>query len=127
MTAPLLVGAAAELGEWYRVRDALVTAAVAFAVFFAINFVYPRGLGFGDVRLSFLLGLALGWQRPLVAFSGLFMGFFLGAVIGMAGIAISKAGRKAEIPFGPFLAAGTYIALLYGYEITDVIFPTLAV
>ena len=122
----LLVAATAEVAEWNRLGDAVVAAVIAFLVFFVINWIYPRGLGFGDVRFSFLLGLMLGWQRPLVAFTGLFLGFLFGAVIGTAGAVISKAGRKAEIPFGPFLAAGAYVAVLYGLELTDWIFPSLS-
>ena len=51
-------------------------------------------------------------------FGGLFLGFFLGAVIGMVLIAVGSRGRKQHIPFGPFLAAGTMIFVLFGDPIT---------
>jgi leader peptidase (prepilin peptidase)/N-methyltransferase len=45
---------------------------------------------------------------------GLFLGFLLGAVVGVVMMAVSKAGRKTALPFGPFLAAGTVLAVFIG-------------
>ena len=69
-----------ELGAFGR---ALLGGAVAFAVFFVIHTVSPRGLGFGDVRLSFLLGCFLGYLSWWHLFFGLFAGFIYGSVIGV--------------------------------------------
>ena len=71
-------------------------------------------MGDGDVRLAPLLGLHLGWIKPGVVPLGLFFGFLLGAVIGVVMMATSKAGRKTALPFGPFLAAGTVLAVFIG-------------
>ena len=72
----------------------------------------------GDVRLSFILGLSLGWLGGQYVFGGLFFGFLYGAVVGIGVIAVEgKAGRKSAVPFGPFLAAGTLTWILWGSEI----------
>jgi leader peptidase (prepilin peptidase) / N-methyltransferase len=65
-------------------------------------------MGFGDVKLAALMGAALGWERLLVA---LFLGFFIGAVVGTV---LRRLGGDREIPFGPFLAAGAMTALFAG-------------
>ena len=79
----------------------------------------PRGMGFGDVRLSFLLGLSLGWLGWGEVAGGLFAGFLYGAVVGVVLIAVKVRGRKQQIPFGPFLAAGTMTFVLFGEPIVD--------
>ena len=64
--------------------------------------VYPRGLGYGDVRLSGLLGLALGylgWGEVLV---GMYAGFLLGGIIGGV-LALAKVVDRKRYPFGPFM------------------------
>jgi leader peptidase (prepilin peptidase)/N-methyltransferase len=114
----LLVGAIAddELGAFGR---ALLGAVAAFAVFFLIHTISPRGLAFGDVRLSFLLGCFLGYLGWWFVFFGLFAGFLYGAVIGSALVVLGKRGRRQHIPFGPFLAAGALTIILVGQPIID--------
>ena len=116
--ALLIAGSALE-DEWGAMGRALLGALCAFAFFFTLHVIVPRGMGFGDVRLSFLLGLFLGWLGWAELFFGLFTGFLLGAIIGAALIAFGKRGRKQHIPFGPFLAAGTMIFILVGGPIVD--------
>lgn len=90
----------------------LLTALFASAFFAAIFFI-SRGkwLGFGDVKLAFLIALFLSWPKILVA---LFAGFILGGIIGIGLIAIHKKTMKSQVPFGPFLVAGTFIAMFFG-------------
>ena len=73
-------------------------------------------MGFGDVKLAFLMGLFLGWPNILVA---LFLAFFIGAIIGIGLIATGKKTLKSEVPFGPFLVAGTFISLFWGQNIIN--------
>jgi leader peptidase (prepilin peptidase)/N-methyltransferase len=115
----LLAGASALEHDWGAYLRALAAGAVAFAIFYVIHFVSPRGMGFGDVRLSFLLGLALGWLGWGEVAGGLFAGFLYGAVVGVALIAVKVRGRKQQIPFGPFLAAGAMTFVLLGEPIVD--------
>lgn len=113
-----LLLAAGVQGTWRRLLVALICAAVEFAVLFAINFASPRALGFGDVRLSPVLGLALGWIGWRWAFWGFLGANFLGAVVGLVLIAAQRAGRRTPIPFGVFLALGAFAAMLYPGPIT---------
>ena len=99
------------LGAWVR---ALLGAAVGFSVFFILALISPRGMGMGDVKLSAVLGLALAylsWPRLLVGF---FISFAAGAVGGIGLIAARRAGMKSEVPFGPYLALGTTVTILFG-------------
>ena len=95
--------------------------AAAFAVFFVIHVVSPRGMGFGDVRLSFVLGFALGWLSWGHVYLGLFLGFLLGAVVGTLLIAVGLRSRKDHVPFGPFLAAGAMVAIYFGTQLLDLV------
>jgi leader peptidase (prepilin peptidase)/N-methyltransferase len=87
---------------------------IAFAIFFILHVISPRSMGFGDVKLAFVLGLSLGWLGWGELLLGLFLGFFYGAVIGLALIATHIRKRSEALPFGPFLAAGTLTAVLVG-------------
>jgi len=73
-------------------------------------------MGLGDVKLAFLMGLFLGFPNILVA---LFLAFFIGAIIGIGLIISGKRTLKSEVPFGPFLITGTFIALFWGNQITN--------
>jgi leader peptidase (prepilin peptidase)/N-methyltransferase len=96
---------------------ALLGGAAAFAVFLLLHLVSPRGMGFGDVKLSFVLGVALGWVSGPTVFLGMFLAFLLGSVIGILLIVTGVRSRRDHVPFGPFLAAGTMLALLVGEPI----------
>jgi leader peptidase (prepilin peptidase)/N-methyltransferase len=115
----LLAGASALEHDWGAFGRAAIAGAAAFAVFFTIHFVSPRGMGFGDVRLSFLLGFSLGWLGWGEMIGGLFTGFLYGAVVGVLLIALKVRERKQRIPFGPFLAAGAMTFVLFGEPLVD--------
>jgi leader peptidase (prepilin peptidase) / N-methyltransferase len=116
--ALLLVASAIE-HDWATFGRALLGAAIAFSFFFALHVAVPRGMGFGDVRLSFLLGLFLGWLGWFEVLGGFFAGFFYGAVVGIALMAAGVATRKQRVPFGPFLAAGAMTFVLFGAQLHD--------
>ena len=114
-TGVVLLGAAAGVGGTGRpVVDAAIGAAVGFGALFLVHFVSPQGMGFGDVRLAGMLGLYLGFLGVAHVGVGLFAGFVLGAVVGLALMGLGRAGRRSRIPFGPFLAAGAWVAVLWG-------------
>ena len=111
----LLFGVAGVLdGGLGDFRRALLCGLVVFAVFLLLHLISPRGMGFGDVKFSFVLGVALGWVSPATAFLGIFMGFLLGSVVGIGLIATKIKTRKDHVPFGPFMALGAVSALLIG-------------
>ena len=117
---PLLCVAAIVRHEPRRMWMMLLGAAAALA-FMAIVYVASRGgMGDGDVRLSPLLGAYLGWLNPGIVAVGLFLGFLAGAVVGVAMIAAGRAGRKTAVPFGPFLALGTLLAVFVGQRGVDI-------
>ena len=97
----------------------LLAGAIAFSIFFVLHLVSPRSMGFGDVKLSFTLGLALGFLGWGEMILGLFLGFFYGAVIGLFLIATKVRSKSQAVPFGPFLAAGAITAILVGTPILD--------
>jgi prepilin signal peptidase PulO-like enzyme (type II secretory pathway) len=93
-------------------------AALGASGFFLAIYLASKGkwMGFGDVKLSFLMGLHLGFPNILVA---LFLAFFTGAIIGLILIAQSKKTLKSMVPFGPFLVFGTFLAMFYGEPIIN--------
>jgi len=122
--AALLLGAAALSGEWDAFLRAFAAGVASFAAFFIIHFVAPRGMGFGDVRLSFVLGMALGWIGWIEVFFGFFLAFALGAVIGVLLIMLRLRSRKQPIPFGEFMALGTFIMIVWGEPIVELYLGT---
>lgn len=101
--------------DFWLILNPLLSAAACFSFFLAI-FLVSRGkwMGFGDVKFSAFIGMALGFPSSAVA---LFFAFFLGAIIGLILIAAKKKEFSSEIPFGPFLVAGTVIALFFGQSL----------
>jgi leader peptidase (prepilin peptidase)/N-methyltransferase len=81
-------------------------------VFLLQVLLYPAGLGWGDVKLSGLLGLYLGWLGLGALVTGLFLGDLLAAATGVGLIVTRRASRKSFLAFGPFLLAGTLAAVL---------------
>jgi leader peptidase (prepilin peptidase)/N-methyltransferase len=116
----VLLGAAALLGsDSGDLVRALLGAAAMFAVYFALCFAYPAGMGFGDVKLAGVLGLYTGWLGWGAWAVGLFLGFFLGGLFGIALIARRKGGRKTAVPFGPFMLLGVLAAVLVGEQLAS--------
>ncbi|MCH8336969.1 MAG: prepilin peptidase [Proteobacteria bacterium] len=75
-----------------------------------------EGMGYGDFKLLAALGAWLGWQLlPLI----ILLSAFVGAIVGVALIAFKRQDRSVPIPFGPYLAAAGWIAMLYGPQIMD--------
>lgn len=73
-----------------------------------------EGMGYGDFKLLAALGAWLGWQSlPLV----ILLSAVVGAVVGIALIALRGRDRNIPIPFGPYLAAAGWIAMMYGDQI----------
>ena len=119
---PLFVVAAAVDDRWGLLARAAIAGAVAFVAFLVVHLAVPRGMGFGDVRLAGVIGFATGWLGLGHAFVGFFTAFVLGAVVGIGAMVVSGAGRKTRIPFGPFLAAGAVVTVLFGSPVTQTLF-----
>jgi len=121
---PFLVVAALVRDEPRKAWTMLGGAAIALAFMWLLYAVSRGGLGDGDVRLSPLLGAYLGWLGLPFVPVGLFLGFLFGSIVGVAAMAIGRAGRRTALPFGPFLAAGTVVAIFVGRPIIDWLWPS---
>lgn len=114
----VLLGLVAATGaqDWPFER-ALIGMGALFAFYFAVWFVYPAGMGFGDVKLSGVLGLYLGWIGWGALAVGAFAAFAIGGGVGIALMLFAGGGRKTQIPFGPFMLAGALVGILAGQAI----------
>jgi len=105
-----------------QLPELLIAGAAAFSALLVIALVQPRGMGMGDVKLAGAAGLFLG----LSIVPALLLAFLTGSVVGLGLMAIEgAAARKRAIPFGPFLALGSLLALLVGPELIDLYSQTL--
>jgi leader peptidase (prepilin peptidase)/N-methyltransferase len=115
-----LVAAALVDGTPDRLVDAAIGAAIFGGFFFVVAFIYPAGMGGGDVKLGFVLGTFLGYLDGVAAvLVGMFLAFLIGSLVGVGVMLGTNRGRKAMVPFGPFLALGTILAIFIGGSIAD--------
>ncbi len=105
-------------GLFVDLRSAVLGAAGGYLLLWSVYWGFKllagkEGMGFGDFKLLAALGAWTGWQTlPLI----LLVSAGAGAVIGIAMILFAGKGRETRIPFGPYLAVGGVIALLWGRE-----------
>jgi leader peptidase (prepilin peptidase) / N-methyltransferase len=106
------------LGQDLDPPRALIGALLYGGAFLLIAIIAPRGLGMGDVKLTGLIGLAMGSLG--LAYVGVAAGaaILLGGLGGILAL-IGGRGRKSAIPFGPFLTAGALVAVFWGQRIAD--------
>jgi leader peptidase (prepilin peptidase) / N-methyltransferase len=113
----LLANTARDLSpEW------IVAGLAASGFLFAAALIYPAGMGMGDVKLALLMGVALGKTVSVALMLGMLAALVPGIVL------LARHGSKARkmgIPFGPFLALGSVVALFWGHAILDAYLSTL--
>ena len=97
--------------------ESLIAALAASGFLFVAWFLRPGGMGLGDVKLAFMLGVYLGRAVAPAMFAALISGSLIGAII-IARYGAAK-GRKMKIPFGPYLALGGLVGLFAGDELVD--------
>lgn len=115
-----LAAAALIAGDADRLTDAALGSAIFGGFLFVVAFIYPAGMGAGDFKLAFVLGLFLGYAGGVAAvLAGMFLSFLLGGLVGVVVLAGRRGGRKTEVPFGPYLALGSTIAIFAGRSIAD--------
>lgn len=121
-----LVAAALADSDAGRLTDAAMGALIFGGFFFLVAFIYPAGMGGGDIKLAFVLGTFIGYLgAPGLVLIGMFLSFMIGSVVGVGLMVASDKGRKTQVPFGPFLAAGTVVAILWGQGLLDLYLDTL--
>lgn len=84
------------------------------AFFLVLWLIHPAGMGWGDVKLSGILGLYLGWLGFANLLFGIFAAFLASSLVGLALMVAGRGTRKTQIPLGPFLLAGLLGAVLAG-------------
>ena len=95
---------------WDAVQGAMASVAIMLVIYWASR----GGMGFGDVKLAFVLGVWLGMEQSLLC---LLLAFILGGVVGVILLLTGLKTRKDAIPFGPYLCVSGWVSLLCGKEL----------
>lgn len=98
--------------HWYRYAAGAVLVSGVFLLIYL--FTKGKGIGGGDIKLMAAAGLLLGWQKILLA---LMLGSLAGSLIHLTLMKLHKKDRV--LAFGPYLAFGIFVAMLYGGEIIN--------
>lgn len=99
--------------DWHDLVRAAIGWAATGLLYFVLWYVYPRGLGYGDVRLSGIIGLALGYVGTSELVVGVYAGFLLGGVGGGL-LTLLRVVHHKNVPFGPSMLLGALLGLLFG-------------
>lgn len=108
----LLAAAALTAGDSGRLVPMALGALILWVAYFLLRFIYPAGMGYGDVKLAGVLGLYLGfcsWEHLLW---GSFAAFLLGGLWGGVILVTQRGDRKSDMPFGPFMLGGAALAMI---------------
>jgi leader peptidase (prepilin peptidase) / N-methyltransferase len=109
----VLLGAGAVADHQLGHLGQAIGGAAALAGFYlALMVIRPGGMGLGDVKLAASVGAVLTWVSWQALLAGTFVAFVAFAACGLALIAMRRATRKSELPFGPFMIAGALLAVL---------------
>lgn len=107
--------ASALLGwPWHRVLSAVIGMAAMLLFYLVLRVLSRSGLGGGDVKLAGLIGLHLGWLGATPWLVGAVAAFLLGGGYAAALLLGRRATGSTRIPFGPFMLAGAWIAIVLG-------------
>ncbi len=109
----LLIAAAVADGSFSELRGAFI-GWVAMGGFYYLLWRLGPGLGYGDVRLSGLLALCLGFLSWQVLVTGLYAGFLLGGLASAMLVIFKRASLKTALPFGPYMMLGALVGLIWG-------------
>ena len=119
VVAVLAVVAALIGGDWDDLARAGWGWLVAGGLFFLMWVIYPAGMGYGDVRLSGILGIALGFVGWSELLTGLFAAFLLGG-LGGGLLSVLRIVDRKSYPFGPFMLLGAVVGVLAGPAVAAV-------
>lgn len=100
-------------------KESLIGMVTGFGLFYLVALIgsaifKKEALGGGDVKMMAMVGALMGWKTVLLT---TFLGSLTGSIVGVLLMVLKGKDRKAQLPFGPFLALGTIITLFYGQEI----------
>jgi leader peptidase (prepilin peptidase)/N-methyltransferase len=112
VVALVCLAAAVDAGP-HRLARAALGWLVMGGCYLLLWLVHPSGLGYGDVRLSGLLGIPLGYLGWASLLTGLYAGFVLGAVGGLV-LSLRRGGGRRAFAFGPFMLLGCLVGAAFG-------------
>lgn len=118
LVAGLVVAPLAGLTSW---AGSLVGAAVGGGALYLIALLgaavfRKESMGGGDIKLAAMLGAFLGWQLIVLS---LFVAFLIGSIVGVGAIAVKGRDWDHTVPFGPFIAIGAGVGMIWGWRIVD--------
>ncbi len=99
------------LTPWW---DSLLGAVVGFGMLYIVALLSRGGMGGGDIKLFFVIGIVLGTVKTLLTLA---FASAIGLVIGIIVLRMTKKGRKTPVPFGPSIALAAIILYFYGEHI----------
>jgi leader peptidase (prepilin peptidase)/N-methyltransferase len=113
----LVVVATAGLGQWSALWRALACLAALWVLYFVMHLISPGSLGFGDVKLSGVIGLLMGWLGIAPALVAVMAGFLVGGLIALVMLVGQRVGLRSHIAFGPSMLVGAFVALVVEYQL----------
>ncbi len=121
LSVPLVVAVSLRYDSPAHIGYALAGAAVYFTLLFVPHLIYPKGMGFGDVKLALVMGLYIGWlgvDYASVVYL-VFVALMAGCVLGIGVSLLSRLlrGSGGEFPFGPGLALSTVLVVLFSDDL----------
>ncbi|MCL1038284.1 A24 family peptidase [Shewanella submarina] len=108
-------------GTFTDLQSAIIGAVAGYLSLWSVFWLFKlltgkEGMGYGDFKLMAVFGAWLGWQfLPVI----ILLSSLVGAIVGIAMILAKRLSREKPIPFGPYIAAAGWIALVYGQQIID--------
>ncbi|WP_307844859.1 prepilin peptidase [Actinotalea solisilvae] len=115
----LLLVASLVLGDIGAMLRALAGGAALFVLYFGLMMLKEGAMGFGDVKLAGVLGVALGWLGWGELVVGAFAAFLVGGLFSIGLLLLGRAGRRSRIPFGPWIVLGAAIGVACGEAVWD--------
>jgi leader peptidase (prepilin peptidase)/N-methyltransferase len=113
----LVVVATAGLGDWSALWRALACLAASYTLFFVMSWISPASLGFGDVKLSGLIGLVVGWLGIGPAVVAVMAGGIVGGLVAIVMLVGRRVGLRSQIAYGPPLMVGAFVGVLVEYHV----------
>lgn len=100
--------------QWWNFARSVLAGVSAMATFLVAHLINSKGLGMGDVKLAFGLGVFLGWFSIGTLFLGFIAAFIMNGISALVQICFSKRGRRHSVlPFAPALASGSFLGVLF--------------